>query len=464
MIEPQRYDYLFGNLRGISDRALAAHLELYRRAVEKLNAIDAAYPLVEWMPEGASVGKDAPTAALLVTPVASLKLEIIGPLAECVLKVEQELGARLIAFRPEWYLGTSDEDFWTTDRGVSVNIPWCFANPALWRLANRASRTAYSTEEMLRTLRHEAGHAICYAFGLWTRPEWKELFGESLAPYKDDFTPEEGSRDHVEYLTGVKAHYAQKHPDEDWAEAFACWLDPASNWAEQYAEWPGALKKLQYVDELSRSGDLSGPAPNPYVGRREPYTMVKGTVAQVLGIGKATPTSMAPGPWSEHGALLRAEPAAYNSVVLHEAHFGALGGPPVPHLSSIPNEVLAIGDPFIQAVVGNWGTWQSYLLDLRLICAATDGWALTVWDERRKQVRNAMIEGGGAVPAGCDVLLALDTAEHAYALDYGIAKHLGIAAQFENVEWLVPSARLEVAVAPMVVLPTDPPSPPDPEP
>ena len=460
-IQAVDYAHLFGRLRGISDRSLAAHLALYRKAIDRLAAIEAAYPIVEWVAAGAPT-TDATVATLLKTPVSKLDLHAAGPLAECLAVVDADLGSRGIAFRPAWYLGTVADDFWTADRAVSVNIPWCFSNAILWRLANRSERTAYSPDEVTRTLRHEAAHALCYAFELWRDQGWQEIFGDSRAPYREEFAPAESSRDFVEYLTGVRAHYAQKHPDEDFAEAFACWLDPASNWRQQYASWPGALRKLEYVEACWTAGKFAGAAPNTYLGRREPYQLETRTVAAALGIGTSEPPLVTPTGWSQHAELLRREPEAYNEVVLHEALFGQLGR------FARPGEDANIYSPapMLRAEVErNWGSWESYLLDLRLCCAASDnGWALTVWDGRRGRMRNAMIEGGGAVPAGCDVLLALDTATHAYALDYGIAKHLGIAAQFENVEWPVVAARLEVAVAPMVVLPTDPPFPPDQEP
>jgi superoxide dismutase len=50
------------------------------------------------------------------------------------------------------------------------------------------------------------------------------------------------------------------------------------------------------------------------------------------------------------------------------------------------------------------------------------------------------------VPAGFKVLLAIDTHEHAYVLDYGVGKHLGMAAQFENVDWTVVGQRLLAAM------------------
>ena len=432
-IKPRDYSHLFGRLRGISDRALAAHLALYRKAVDRLSAIEAAYPVVEWKAAGASTG-DATSETLLKTPVAKLDLHPVGTLAEQLQEVESNLLARGIAFRPAWYLGTGSDDFWTADRATSVNVPWCYANPTLWRLANRSEVSAYTPDELLRTLRHEAAHALCYAFELWREQGWQEVFGDSRAPYLEEFTPKEGSRDYVEYLIGVRAHYSQKHADEDFAEAFACWMDPTSNWRQQYAEWPGARRKLEYIEACWKAGKFAGQAPNTYLGRREPYQMEIRTVASAIGIGTSDPPMVSATGWSEHAELLRQEPDAYNAVVLHEVHFGQLGQ---------PIQGATPGTRLLAEAVRNWGTWESYLLDLRLCCAASDnGWAITVWDERRGRMRNAMVTGNGAVPAGCRILLACDCWEHMYTLDYGTGKHLGIAAQFENFDWGVVSDRL----------------------
>ena len=45
--------------------------------------------------------------------------------------------------------------------------------------------------------------------------------------------------------------YAQKHPDEDFAETFAVWLTPGSKWRQRYKGW-GALQKLRYLDRVAR--------------------------------------------------------------------------------------------------------------------------------------------------------------------------------------------------------------------
>jgi len=49
----------------------------------------------------------------------------------------------------------------------------------------------------------------------------------------------------------IAGWYAQKHPDEDFAETFAVWLTPGSNWRRRYKGWP-ALRKLRYVDQVVR--------------------------------------------------------------------------------------------------------------------------------------------------------------------------------------------------------------------
>jgi hypothetical protein len=50
----------------------------------------------------------------------------------------------------------------------------------------------------------------------------------------------------------LRAYYAQAHPDEDFAETFAVWMQPRARWRKRYEGW-GALRKLEYVDALMES-------------------------------------------------------------------------------------------------------------------------------------------------------------------------------------------------------------------
>jgi len=100
----------------------------------------------------------------------------------------------------------------------------------------------------LRILRHEAGHAIDNAYRLRRRPTRRRLFGNPAIEYPEYYTPKPYSKSFVQHLDHW---YAQSHPDEDFAETFAVWLDPASLWATRYARWP-AQRKLEYLDRLRR--------------------------------------------------------------------------------------------------------------------------------------------------------------------------------------------------------------------
>jgi hypothetical protein len=97
-------------------------------------------------------------------------------------------------------------------------------------------------------LRHEAGHAFNYAYRLYETPEWRELFGPFNRPYRDRYKPVPFDRSFVRHMEGW---YAQKHPDEDFAETFAVWLTPRSRWRQRYRGWP-AMRKLRYVDRTAR--------------------------------------------------------------------------------------------------------------------------------------------------------------------------------------------------------------------
>ena len=100
----------------------------------------------------------------------------------------------------------------------------------------------------MRILRHEVGHAIDNAYMLRRRRRRQALFGSSSIDYPEFYTPKPYSRSFVLHIDNW---YAQSHPDEDFAETFAVWLNPRSDWRRRYQDWP-ALKKLEYMDELMR--------------------------------------------------------------------------------------------------------------------------------------------------------------------------------------------------------------------
>jgi hypothetical protein len=151
-----------------------------------------------------------------------------------------------------------------------IGVPFYLADPMLVRLEDEFMEgvEAESEGQIMRYLRHEAGHAFNYAYRLYDDPEWTSIFGPFLRPYTDDYTPNPFSHGFVRHLPGW---YAQKHPDEDFAETFAVWLDPQSNWRNVYAQW-SCLRKLVYLDELARRiGSLPPPVTAANYDTQEEY-------------------------------------------------------------------------------------------------------------------------------------------------------------------------------------------------
>ena len=199
---------------------------------------------------------------LLSLRLGDLELPLGAELEQAIAQLDAELAARGLLFRPHVWL--SDE--WFTPDGVpGFSAPFYLAHPRLARLElhQMLEVEGGTRESCLRILRHEAGHAIENAYRLRRRRRRRELFGSTRVPYPEFYSPRPYSKSFVIHLD---SWYAQSHPDEDFAETFAVWLDPESNWRERYQGWL-ALKKLEYVDELMT--ELAGKQP-PVATRAEP--------------------------------------------------------------------------------------------------------------------------------------------------------------------------------------------------
>ncbi len=185
---------------------------------------------------------------LLEVRMSDLQLTIEGTgLDQRIAVVNGELEARGLTFRPHYYL--SDEWF-TPDDVPGIAIPFYLAHPRLAKLELAQMLEVEGGDEAscLRILRHELGHAIDNAYELRRRPTRRRMFGSPKLEYPEYYTPKPYSKSFVQHLDHW---YAQSHPDEDFAETFAVWLDPQSMWAQRYAGWP-ALRKLDYMDRLMR--------------------------------------------------------------------------------------------------------------------------------------------------------------------------------------------------------------------
>ncbi|MFQ5839968.1 MAG: putative zinc-binding metallopeptidase, partial [Candidatus Methylomirabilales bacterium] len=196
-----------------------------------------------------------PDEKLLDVRMCDLDVRIEGSLLEeQIQQLYHELKERGIRFRPYFWLS---DDWFTPDGVPGIAIPFYMAHPRLARLELKQMLEVEggTPEWCMRILRHETGHAIENAYGLRRRRRRQQLFGKSSKPYPDYYTPRPYSKSFVLHLD---TWYAQSHPDEDFAETFAVWLNPDSMWRERYVGWP-ALRKLEYVDKLMR--EIAGKTP-----------------------------------------------------------------------------------------------------------------------------------------------------------------------------------------------------------
>lgn len=186
---------------------------------------------------------------LLNSKICDLGLKIDGsPIEMQVERVRNELAAKRLKFKPPFYL----TDSWGCPNEVPVvGIPFYLADARLTRIEEEQTGEVEDSRLVTMFLRHEVGHAVNYAYRLWEKPGWTETFGLFSKPYLDHFRPDPASRNFVRHLshTSYGRHYAQKHPDEDFAETFAVWLTPRSAWRRKYRSWP-AYHKLKYVAAL----------------------------------------------------------------------------------------------------------------------------------------------------------------------------------------------------------------------
>jgi hypothetical protein len=183
---------------------------------------------------------------LLRKPIKDFGLRIEGsPLEKYVRQLYKELDRKgLKHFKPRCYL---TDEWGCPDQEPVIGIPFYLADPKLAAL-EKSMNDLEDEREIMMYLRHEAGHAFNYAYELFKREDWKTLFGPFRRPYRERYRPVPFSRRFVRHMAGW---YAQKHPDEDFAETFAVWLTPRANWRRRYKGW-GALHKLRYVDRLAR--------------------------------------------------------------------------------------------------------------------------------------------------------------------------------------------------------------------
>ena len=167
---------------------------------------------------------------------------------DSIQQLHSELEAKNLTFRPQIFLG----DEWFSPEGMNaISIPFYLSNSRLKNLEKSMMLEVEGgdAQHFMKLLRHEAGHCFDHCYKFSKRKKWSAVFGSPNIEYQPErYRPQPYSKSYVKYLD---RWYAQAHPDEDFAETFAVWLDPNINWRKEYQVWPLALAKLQYVESLA---------------------------------------------------------------------------------------------------------------------------------------------------------------------------------------------------------------------
>src|SRR5713226_6625531 len=163
----------------------------------------------------------ADVQSLLPIPIKQLGLKLQGsPIERYVEQLFKELESKgLQHFRPAFYLTS---EWGCPSEQPVIGVPFYLADPRLGAIES-AVNDIEDEREIMMYMRHESGHAFNYAYELYKTDEWRETFGPFRRPYRDHYRFVPFSRNFVRHIAGW---YAQKHPDEDFAETFAVWLTP----------------------------------------------------------------------------------------------------------------------------------------------------------------------------------------------------------------------------------------------
>lgn len=118
---------------------------------------------------------------------------------------------------------------------------------------------------------------------------------------------------------------------------------------------------------------------------------------------------------------------AYGGMVNHEIYFSHLGG--------TGDEPTGI---FMEQIQKDFGSFEEYKKDVMATGMAARGWVWTAWNKAEQRLFNYLGDAQNTFPVwGAYPVMALDTYEHAYFIDYGKARAQYIDAFFKNMDWHV---------------------------
>lgn len=116
---------------------------------------------------------------------------------------------------------------------------------------------------------------------------------------------------------------------------------------------------------------------------------------------------------------------AWGGVINHEIYFSHLGGN-----GGTASSIL------LSQIEKDFGSFENYKMDMKASALSARGWVWTVWNSVEQRLINHIGDSQNTYALWKTTpLVALDTYEHAYFVDYGVNRGSYVDAFFENMNW-----------------------------
>jgi Fe-Mn family superoxide dismutase len=163
------------------------------------------------------------------------------------------------------------------------------------------------------------------------------------------------------------------------------------------------------------------------------FTLYKGYITKLNEIEEklgAVDNSKSNYSFNEYSELKRREAVAFNGSFLHELYFENLG----------QDDKVS---PELQTAMDAQGGKDKLIADLKAAAMCGPGWAVLSHNRRDGKLHTYFFaEHHLGLPIEQDLLIVLDSWEHAFMVDYGIARAKYLDAFVQNIKWSEVSRRL----------------------
>ncbi len=163
------------------------------------------------------------------------------------------------------------------------------------------------------------------------------------------------------------------------------------------------------------------------------FTLYKGYIAKLNEIEEKLTTIDNTKPnfsFNEYSELKRREAVAFNGSFLHELYFENLGSD-------------AELSPELKKAFDAAGGKDKVMADLKAAALCGPGWAVLTRNRRDGKLHSYFFaEHHLGLPIEQDLLVVLDSWEHAFMVDYGIARAKYVDVFLESIKWSAVSKRL----------------------